>query len=243
LLQDELAAMAEHSERTRLLFWVGQTQAEMGTIKLTESGRQLWLNARDGNWDEVLKTIPVRDHGYIEKCWPMANAFCPFHGMHYSFLHFAAYLGAPTEVVERLLEMGAWRSLQNAIGERALDVAAKRNHGHLLGILQPEYKRHVPIGILLNMQQHFHVALADWDNLHRTFEKYALRLPQLEPMLEVDRVKFRFEIEHWSGGFTYELAEDGLEPRLICVGYSRVSGGTEGKIEVTPAGVKHLPFT
>lgn len=235
--------MAEGSGKRKLLFWSGVTQADMGPfIKLADWVRPLWTSARDGNWDKVIEMIPVRDDGYVERCWPEVNAYCLFHDSQYSLLHFAAHMGAPTEVVRRLLAMGAWRTLQNARGERPMDLARKHSREHLLSLLEPEYKRHVPLGILLRMQERFHEALRCWDNLHRMFDKYRFRLPQLEPMLEVEPVEFRFSVEVWVGGFNYELVQDGLEPRLICSGYSRVSGGTEGKIEVTPSGVKRLPW-
>ena len=238
----ELVAMAEDSKKRKLLFWSGETQKDMGPIKLADWVRPLWTSARDGDWAKVLEIVPIYENSVTERCWPVVNACCPFHGSQYSLLHFAAHLGAPKEIVSRLLEMGAWRSLQNARGERPVDLARKHNHGHLSSILEPEYKRYVPLGILLRMQERFHEALRRWDNLHRMFDKYRFRLPQLEPMLEVEPVEFRFAVETWVGGFNYELVEDGLDPRLICFGASRVSGGTVGKIEVTPAGVKSLPW-
>ena len=55
-------------------------------------------------------------------------------------LHQAAHGGASVEVAQRLIGMLAWRTLQNARGERPVDVAERRGHRHLLGVLAPEHK-------------------------------------------------------------------------------------------------------
>ncbi len=50
-------------------------------------------------------------------------------------LHQAAWLGAPVEVAERLIRLGAWRSLRTADGARVDDLARTCGHRHLLEIL------------------------------------------------------------------------------------------------------------
>lgn len=225
-----------------MLYWYGRTQDAENPFKLQDWVRSIWVHARNGDWPKVFETLQAGQDDSPKPTWPYLNACCPFHDAKYAFLHFAAHLGAPLEVVERMLEMGAWRTLQNAQGERPVDVARKCSHTHLLAVLEPQYKRQVPLGVLLKIQEHLHAAIRKWDNLGPRIDKYGLRLPQLEPMLEVDSVQFRFEVFWWAGGFNYELVAEGVKAKLICFGASRVSGGTEGKIEVTSAGVKSLPW-
>lgn len=50
-------------------------------------------------------------------------------------LHQAAWLSAPVDVAERLIRLGAWCSLRTADGARAVDLARKRGHLHLLETL------------------------------------------------------------------------------------------------------------
>jgi len=225
-----------------LLYWYGRTQDGEGPFKLADWVRPLWELARQGQWEKVFETFEQGREAEAAQSWPYLNAACPFHDYHYSFLHFAAHQGAPSDVVQRMLDLGAWRSLQNALGERPLDVARKHDHAHLLAALEPRYQRHVPLGVLMKMQEHLHAAMRRWDNLGPKLDQHALRLPQLEPMLEVGQAEFRFDVFFWAGGFNYELVQEGIEAKLVCFGASRVSGGTEGKIEVTPSGVKGVPW-
>ena len=44
----------------------------------------------------------------------------------YSPLHQAAHGGAPTDVVDRMLALGAWRTLRTAAVELAVDIARKQ---------------------------------------------------------------------------------------------------------------------
>ena len=50
----------------------------------------------------------------------------------------------------RLVELGAWRTLRNARGERAVDVAGRLGHNHLLGVLKPAFRHQVPGSVSLN---------------------------------------------------------------------------------------------
>lgn len=52
--------------------------------------------------------------------------------------------GAPVEVVTRLIELGAWRGLRNAAGERPVDIARRRGHRRLLDILEPPLRVRMP---------------------------------------------------------------------------------------------------
>ncbi len=82
------------------------------------------------------------------------NATRPGGQSLYAPLHQAAHGGAPARVIVDLLNLGAWRTLQNARGERPVDIARKRGHGHLIPSLEPVLERQVPLGILLTVQEH-----------------------------------------------------------------------------------------
>jgi ankyrin repeat protein len=52
-------------------------------------------------------------------------------------LHQAAWHGADRDVVGRLLELGAWRTLRTTSGETARDLALRRQHAHLVEQVTP----------------------------------------------------------------------------------------------------------
>ena len=55
----------------------------------------------------------------------------------YAPLHQAAYSGAPIEVAQALISLGALRTLRTMDGQRAVDIARQEGHRHLVEILTP----------------------------------------------------------------------------------------------------------
>jgi hypothetical protein len=149
-------------------------------------------------------------------------------------LHQAAHGGAPPDVAGRLIGLGAWRTLQNARGERPVDVAVSRDHKHLLAVLEPVHRRHVPFGVLLKVQAHFHEVIRA--RAGRLVEEHALRLPELEPLLELERPQMWFPVPGMHGGFLCRLDAGGVQARLIVESWCRLTGGSGQRHEVTSAG-------
>jgi hypothetical protein len=130
--------------------------------------------------------------------------------------------------------MGAWRTLQNSRGERPVDVAEKRNNTHLLGILTPVLVRRVPLGVLLKIQSHFHAVIRG--RCAELVDRYRLRLPELEPLLEFDPPKVWFAVPGMYGGFAFSLASADVEAKLLVESWSRVVGGSGQRHEITASG-------
>lgn len=149
-------------------------------------------------------------------------------------LHQAAHGGAPVEVAQRLIDMFAWRTLQNALSERSLDVAERYGHRHLLGVLTPEYKHHVPAGVALKIQANFHAVIRG--RVDQPLPGHRLRLPELEPLLELDRPRMWFPVPGMYGGFRYRLAAVGVEAKLVSESWCRVADGSGQRHEITSAG-------
>ena len=222
----------------RLRFWHGYSRDAPGLFE--PWWREMWDLARDGDWQKVFSTLP-RDSEYSPPgISQYAGAICPYHETNYSLLHFAAEQGASPAVVERLLEMGAWRSLQDARGQRPIEVARKHDRRELYDLLKPQFKRDVPFAVLLEMQHHFHSAIRRWDG-GSALGKHEMMLPQLQPMLEVARIEFRFPVAHWKGAFDYDLVSEGEDAKLECFG-SRASSGSGARVEITRRGVKDIPL-
>ena len=84
---------------------------------------------REGNWDRLFDLLDAHPK-HINSVRPDGLAL-------YSPLHQAAWHGARPDIANRLIKMGAWRTLPNANGERAVDIARKRHHHQLLESLSP----------------------------------------------------------------------------------------------------------
>lgn len=158
----------------------------------------------------------------------------------YAPLHQAAHAGASVEVVRRLIELGAWRTLQNARGERPLDVAVRKGHSHLFEILAPVLKRQVPSGVLLKIQQIFHEVIRG--RVNDLVRENALRLPELEPLLELpsppepEKLAMWFVVPGMYGGFSFDLVTEGVDAKLVTESWCRIEGGSGQRHEITSAG-------
>ena len=166
--------------------------------------------ARSRNWDLVFSIL--REHEELINCSRPGGVSL------YTPLHQVAYAGGPIEVAQRLIEMGAWRTIQNCRGERPVDVAERQGHRHLLGQLEPQLKRHVPIGVLLKIEQHLHDLLQH--KIEREVPARNRRFPALEPLLELDLPEMWFVVpemcEMYSGvgRFTYGFSSTGANATL-----------------------------
>jgi hypothetical protein len=210
------------------IVWDGVTRAET----LHEDAarvRQVLADAAKGyNWPRVFEILSATQELVNSTRLGGTSLFAP--------LHQAAHGGAPAEVAQRLIEMGAWRTLQNARGERPVDVAERQGHRHLLSVLTPVYRHHVPLGVLLKMQGHFHAVIRG--RAEHLVQEHGLRLPELEPLLELDSPQMWFPVPGLYGGFSYRLEAAGVEAKLVSESWCRVAGGSGQRHGITSAGSK-----
>ncbi|MGU3782134.1 ankyrin repeat domain-containing protein [Burkholderia metallica] len=187
--------------------------------------------ARGGDWAAMLNVVAKQS--------ALVNATRLGGKSLHTPLHQAAYGGAPQEVVAELLRLGASRMLRNAHGERPVDLAEQRGHRHLIDLLTPQPRRFVPGDTLANIQRHFHETILG-RIAHLRVD--ALRLPELEPLLELDAQAERvwFGVPGMYGGFAYTLridaAADGAAAVLVSTSWSRVVGGSGQRHEITAHG-------
>src|SRR4051794_18224518 len=73
-----------------------------------------------------------------------------------TLLHYAAQRNAPIEIIEKMINLGAWRNVRNSKGEKPIDSAILAGNLHLLEVLKPIYVRTVPLEILSKIEQNFH---------------------------------------------------------------------------------------
>ena len=114
--------------------WLGVlVSCDAYNTELVAARDRLADSARAGDWAAVLRVL---DEGLLR---PGANDGRVEGTSWFGPLHQAAWLGAPAEVVQALIERGAWRSLRDAEGRRPVDIARERGHGALVEALTPVY--------------------------------------------------------------------------------------------------------
>ena len=179
--------------------------------------------AHDYDWPRVLRFLNAHPD--------CVNASRPGGHARYAPLHQAAHGGAPVSVVHRLIGMGAWRTLRTRRGEQPVDIARRRGHGRLIPVLAPVYRRHdIPLDALNRLHGRFHALIREYPEGRQR----CLRLPELEPLLEMGRESVYFEVPGMFGGFVYWLKEDETVPRLVVERFSRVL--ICHRFEITPEG-------
>jgi hypothetical protein len=210
------------------IVWDGIIKSSTLSPEESSSRYRLSDAARQYNWVRVIDIL--RAHPGL------VNATSLDSESLFASLHQAAHGGAPAEVVAELTRLGAWRTLQNANGERPIDIAHRQKHRHLFDILEPVLKRHVPTGVLVKIQRHFH------DVIVGRMEKFSvspgLRLPELEPLLEQDSQDVWFSVPGMYGGFSYDFRADGSNTVLTSESWCRVVGGSGQTHEITIEGSK-----
>ena len=180
--------------------------------------------ARGYDWPRVL--------GILDDHPDCVNASRPGGRARYAPLHQAAHGGAPESVVRRLLAMGAWRTLRTRRGERPADIARRRGHWRVIPMLMPAYRRRrLTLDVLRRMQRHLHAVIRE----HPPGRAPSLRLPEIEPLLEMGHERVYFEVPGMFGGFEYWLENDGVVPTLHVETFRRIID-VDLRYEVTPRG-------
>jgi hypothetical protein len=203
--------------------WDGITKSEVLRDDEVEIRQALADAAKEYNWKKTLEILNMRSD--------LINVTRPDGRSLYTPLHQAAHGNAPVEVVQRMLDIGAWRTIRNTNNERAVDIARKKKYQHLVQQLEPVYKTLIPFETLQKIQDHFHVII-----IGRTgdlVEKSSLRLPELEPLLEIEKSQMWFPVPGMYGGFSYWLDGEGKNAKLISESWCRVVGGSGQRHEIT----------
>lgn len=210
------------------IVWDGITRTEALNESAAHIRHALADAAKRYNWPRVFAILSEQRD--------LVNSSRPDGLSLYAPLHQAAHCGAPLEIVQRLIVMHAWRSLRNANGERPVDVAERRGHRHLLEALTPDFKHHVPRGVLQDIQANFHAVIRG--RAEQLVQDNGLRLPELEPLLELERPQMWFPVPGMYGGFCYQLDAAGVEAKLVTESWCRVADGSGQRHEITSAGSK-----
>jgi hypothetical protein len=203
--------------------WDGVTRSASLNEWAVKARHELADCAKRGDW--------VGMFAVLDKHPQMVNASRPDGDSWYAPLHQAAYGGAPTDVVERLVGRGAWRLLRTAGGDLPVDIARTRGHAHLLGVLEPRRVLTVRAEELAAIQDRFHQVITH--RVGRLVAEQRLRLPELAVLVELDRPEAWFAVPGMYGGFRYRLEPDTSEWRLVAESWVRTVGGSGQRHEIT----------
>lgn len=208
--------------------WMGATRVETCQAEFVLKRAKICDAARRYDWPVLLNLLGENPHHV--NGWRLGGASW------YTPLHQAANGGAPLDVVERLIALGAWRTLQNANGERPVDLASRKGHGHLARILEPVLRVHVPHGVLMKLQHYFHDVIRE--RAAEFVDKEHMRLPEIEHLLELPRPLIWFPVPGMYGGFRYALRDEGAGryPALVAESWCRIVEGSGQRHEVTCRG-------
>ncbi|MFJ9916843.1 hypothetical protein [Actinacidiphila glaucinigra] len=182
--------------------------------------------ARNGNWPRVMNIVYRKPNAWPDtQGW--ANAVRLNGKRHYTPLHQAAWHGAPVDVVEFLLNNGAWRTLRTSTGQRPVDIAQERGHHHLTRLLQPEIKHRVASDVVAALQGNLHALMSEYDEPAPRY----LRLPEVGVLTELDPPAYWIRIT--GGIFAIELR--GLELNVQAIG--KMDYGKHPTFRITTDGV------
>ncbi|MBL1080118.1 ankyrin repeat domain-containing protein [Nocardia sp. 2] len=153
-------------------------------------------------------------------------------------LHHAASHGAPADVVQHLIQLGAWRSLRDTNGDTPLELAAQRGHRHLYELLTPLTHHHFPAADLAQLDHILHAVIVG--RAHHLVRRARLRLPQLEPLTELESPQPQMwcPVPGMYGGFDIVLQTTTGHTELLVESWSRVNGGSGREHHVTTTGYR-----
>jgi hypothetical protein len=154
----------------------------------------------------------------------------------YTPLHQAAHGGAPPDVATKLVDIGAFRTLRDANGEAPVDIARRLGHRGLVDILKPVYRRRVDLEALGVLEGRFHEVI--WQRVDEPVTADTIRLPVLEPLLELPKPAMWFAVPGMYGGFSFTLRGTRTKPVLISESWCRIVDGSGQRHKITLDGVE-----
>ena len=149
-----------------------------------------------GHWSRVIKHVQTGSREYNQRwinCVRMGNN-PKYEISGFTPLHQAAYLGAPVDVVKRLISMGAWRMARTLREPEKdmtpLDIARSAGFEHLYEILSPLIKHTIPFVTILALEQQLHILIQHEAEADERLKN--LRLPDLTVLLEFEVMEMWF---------------------------------------------------
>lgn len=194
--------------------WNGALDADAWKEPAAEASHRLADAAKVGDWEVVLRMV-----GDGRSTYPTVNSWRAGGTSWYAPLHQAAWHGASIEVVDQLLDLGAWRMLPTADGRTAYDIAVEKGHGHLAAALEPRTGHRFDADVAARIEAHL-AALVE--SRIRPHLEIRLRHPVVAVLTETPEQSIWYPVPGMYGGFSIKLRER----HLYIESWSRVAGGS-----------------
>jgi hypothetical protein len=221
-------SVSKYKENKMSIEWCGVIKSDTFSKNERSIRKDLEQVIKTHKWDEVF-TI-------FEKRPDLINAALLDNSSWYAPIHQLTAENSPIEVIEKLINMGAWRTFKTSDGYKAIDIANKKEYQHLANLLEPVYRHTANIQLLSKIQKHFHQVIIG--RIKVISEWQSFRLPDLEILLEIEEPSMWFPVPGMYGGFNYLLVFKGKTVKLISESWSRVVGGSGERHEITSKGSK-----
>jgi hypothetical protein len=207
--------------------WCGMVNADSFFENEQKTRKEFEQVIKSNKWDDVFSVLEQQPE--------LINATFLDNPLWYSPLHHLTEENAPFDLIEKIISLGAWRTLKTFNGEKAIDIAFRKERQELVGLLTPIYWHKIESEALSKIQKHFHEVIIGRINVLPNWK--SLRLPDLEVLLEIKDPIMWFPVPGMYGGFNYRLAYNKDKTiRLISESWIRVVGGSGQQHEITPEG-------
>ncbi len=157
-----------------------------------------------------------------------------------NILHHLVLQNAPVDLVQKVVEAGAWRSETNIMGHTPYQLALKLGLDNLLPILTPTFDRHYDAAVFEKMEEHLHHLIRSWVKEKKRIlpERTHFKLPKLTVLLESEKNALFFQIPGMYGGFRYYFNPD--YQSLTVYRFVRIASGIGVEYLITPDQVEIL---
>ena len=172
---------------------------------------------KNGNWSELVEILKVHENLVNSSKLPVKNKGQPSL---FTPLHYAASGGAPKEIFEQLIEIGASKCLKTATGETAYDIATtKVLNPDILELLKMPKKIKQNAIEIEKMEKGLHKVIEG--RVEKLIKDNGQALPQLALLFE--KGSFYYPVPGMYGGFSVSEHEKGIQADS----WIRICGGSE----------------
>lgn len=214
------------------VWWLGANNPEAADPADLACSNALADAAREYQWSKVLELLAAEPNRVNAARIGGKSGFAP--------LHQAAHGGAPIEVVQALIEAGAYRTLRTTSGDRPVDLARQRGHTHLLELLEPRILLPVFPAKLQLVEEGVHTVIRQRQLARPFLTRHAMRLPPLEVLTEIPGHQLWFPVPGMYGGFHLQLRNVADEPVCLVDSWSRMDWESEERHRVSTGGIQKV---
>ena len=198
--------------------WNGITKPGIYSKDYENTVQIMFSKLKNSEWSSVIE-IASADINLVNCVRPGSDSF-------YTILHGAARIGAPIEVIEKIIELGAFRTMKTKNGETAFDLAIKYGNDELVPLLIPKLNFESEQNTLKLIEKNLHLLITK--ETEGLIYKHLLRLPDINVLLEIQQYDMvYFPIPGMMGGVFFSFNVKNNNALLYVQIESRMWGGAD----------------